>query len=239
MTFALISEEIQQAQALLQRVEEASASVGLAMNDKKTKILAFNQKKQVEITAIDGLQLEVLQDFKYLGSMMSSTEANIKARKGMAWTACNKMDQIWKSNLNKTLKIRLLPSTVEAVLLYGCETWSLSKKQEQELDGCDTKMLRKALNISWREHVTNELLYEDLPKILTKIRTRRLKLAGHCARHPEEADSNLVLWVPDRGSGGRVRPTSTFIHTLTRDTGLQLEETHACMQNKGQCGGPL
>jgi len=40
-----MSEEIQQAQALLQRVEEASASVGLAMNAKKTKILAFNQKK--------------------------------------------------------------------------------------------------------------------------------------------------------------------------------------------------
>jgi len=68
--------------------------------------------------------------FKYLGSMMSSTEADIKARKGMAWRACNKMDQTWKSNLNRTLKIRLLTSTVEAVLLYGCETWSLSKKQE-------------------------------------------------------------------------------------------------------------
>jgi len=147
------------------------------MNAKKTKIQAFNQKKQMEITAIDGLQLEVLQDFKYLGSMMSSTEADIKARKGMAWS----MDQFWKSNLNRTLKIRLLTSTVEAVLLYGCETWSLSKKQEQELDGCYTRMLRKALNISWRAHFTNELLYGDLPNISTMIRTRRLKLAGHCA----------------------------------------------------------
>jgi len=102
----------------------------------------------------------------------------------MEWRACNKMDQIWKSNVNRTLKIRLLTSTVEAVLLYGCETWSLSKKQEQELGGCYTKMLRKTLNISWREHVINEPLYGDLPKISTKIRTRMLKLAGHCARHP-------------------------------------------------------
>jgi len=51
----------------------------------------------VKITATDDLQLKVglhiLQDFKYLGSMMSCTEADIKARKGMAWRACNKMDQ--------------------------------------------------------------------------------------------------------------------------------------------------
>jgi len=85
-------------------------------------------------------------------------------------------------------------------------------------------MLRKTLNISWREHVRNELLYGDLPKISTKIRTRRLKLAGHSARHPEEAASNLVLWVPDKGSRRRGRPTGTFIDTLMRDTGLQLEE---------------
>jgi len=95
-------------------------------------------------------------------------------------------------------------------------------------------MLRKSLNISWREHVTNELLYGDLPKISNKIRTRRLKLASHCARHPQEAASNLVLWVPDRGKRGRGRPTGTFIYTLMRDTGLQLEEMHACMQDKGQ-----
>jgi len=144
------------------------------------------------------------------------------------------MDQIWKSNLNRTLKIRLQTSTVEAVLLYGCKTWSLSKMQEHELDGCCTRMLRKALNLSWREHVTNELLYGDLPKISSKIRTRRLKLAGHCARYLEEAASNLVLWVPDRGSRGRGRPTGTFIDTLTRDTGLQLKEMHACLQDKGQ-----
>jgi len=87
--------------------------------------------------------------------------------------------------MTRTLKNRLLTSTLEAVLLYGCETWSLRKKQGQELNGCYTIMLRKALNISWRKHVTNELLYGDLPKISTKIRTRRLKLAGHCARHPE------------------------------------------------------
>ena len=191
------------------------------MNAKKTKIIAFHQKEPVEIKAKDGSQLEVLQDFKYLGSMMSSTEADIKVRKQMAWQACNKLDKIWKSKLSKDLKIRLLISTVEAVLLYGCETWSLSKKQEKELDGCYTRMLRKALNISWREHITNEQLYGSLPRISTKIRARRLKLAGHCVRHPEEVASNLVLWIPDRSSRKRGCSTGTILITLKRDACLQ------------------
>jgi len=115
------------------------------------------------------------------------------------------MDQIWKSNRSRTLKIRLLISTVEAVLLYGCETWSLSKKQEQELGGCYTRMLRKALNISWREHVTMNCYMGTYQKFQL-IRTRRLKLVRHCARHPNEAASNLV---PDRGSRGRGHSSSS------------------------------
>jgi len=51
--------------------------------------------------------------------------------------------------LYKTLDLlTYLGTTLEAVLLYGCETWRLSKKQEQEIDGCYTRILRKALNIS-------------------------------------------------------------------------------------------
>jgi len=49
--------------------------------------------------------------------------------------------------------------------------------------------------------------------ISTKIRTRRLNLAGHCARHPEEAASNLVLWyqigVAEEGDA-RLAPSSTL-----------------------------
>ena len=66
---------------------------------------------------------------------MSSTEADIKNRKGSAGKTCNKLDKIWKLELSKNLKMRPLTSIVESVLLYGCEAWSLSKKQEKGLDG--------------------------------------------------------------------------------------------------------
>ena len=61
-----------------------------------------------------------------------------------------------------------------------------------------TKMLRKATNVKWWEHRTNAEVYEELPLLGNKIAARRMKLAGHCHRHPELAASDLVLWQPNQ-----------------------------------------
>ena len=47
-------------------------------------------------------------------------------------------------------------------------------------------MLHTALNVSWRDHIANEDLYGHLPKVSSKIRERRMMVAGHCVRHKEE-----------------------------------------------------
>ena len=138
---ALLLELITQAQDLLARVELMAGQIGLVMNAKKTKVMAFNQDEEVKIVTQDGSQLEVVQDFKYLGSWVESTEADIKIRKAEAWRACNKLKKIWKSNLSREIKTRLLGSAVESVLLYVSDTWTLTEKLEKQLNGCYTRML--------------------------------------------------------------------------------------------------
>ena len=63
--------------------------------------------------------------------------------------ALNKMEKIWKSNLKKHLKIGFFRATVESVLLYGAESWTLTGKMSDRLDGTYTKMLRAVLGVSW------------------------------------------------------------------------------------------
>ena len=72
--------------------------------------------------------------------------------------------------------------------------------------------------------MTNEELYGDLPKVTTKIAIQRLRLAGHCVRHPEEIASQLVLWQPVRGNAGRGRKATDFIDVIKRDTNLDSTE---------------
>ena len=105
-------------------------------------------------------------------------------RKALAWKALNGMSSIWKSSMSRDVKIRFFLATVESILLYGCESWTLTVAQEKALDGTYTWMLRTALNIHWSSHTTNEVLYGKLPRLSDKIASRRMQLAGHCYIHP-------------------------------------------------------
>ena len=106
-------------------------------------------------------------------------------------------------------------------------------KDEKALDGVYSRMLRTALNISWKDHVTNIELYGKLPRLSDTIRQRRMRLVGHCVRHPELTACELVLWEPRHGKKSRGRPQATFIDTLKRDTGLSsTPEIRSLMENR-------
>ena len=57
----------------------------------------YNQPEPVQIVTLDGTILEVVNDFKYLGSIISSMQADVKCRKAAAWRTCHKLNRLWKS----------------------------------------------------------------------------------------------------------------------------------------------
>ena len=117
------------------------------------------------------------------------------------------MQTLWKSKTNLPLKRRLFVATVESVLLYGSEAWTLNVKQQKSLDGTYTRMLRKAFNIKWQEHVTNKEVYGKLPLVSSKIKARRMKMAGHCVRRT----ACWFLFLPSHEDHNR---SSTYQHSL-------------------------
>ena len=69
--------------------------------------------------------------------------------------------------------------------------------------------------------MTKNELYGNLPPVRAKIAMLRLRLAGHCVRHPEERASKLVLWELLQGKAGRGRKPIDYIDVIRRDTGLE------------------
>ena len=127
------------------------------------------------------------------GFMDQWLRAWLQLRKASAWIAWNKMRKEWTSKLPRATKVRLFRATVESVLLYGSETWTVTKKLEESVNGCYTRMMRTVLNVHWQQRMNNEELYGSLPRISETIRARRLRLPGHCGRHNEETASKVLL----------------------------------------------
>ena len=99
----------------------------------------------------------------------SSTENDIDTRLTKAWTAIVRLSIIWKSNLNAKMKRSFFQAAVVPILLYGCTTWTLTKRLEKKLDGNYTRMLRAILNKFWWQHPAKHQLYGYLPSITKTI----------------------------------------------------------------------
>ena len=166
--------------------------------------MCYNQTG--DISTLDGTPLKLVDKFTYLGSSVASTEKDIDTRLTKAWIAINWLSIIWKSDLTDKMKRSFFQTAVASILLYGCTTWTLTKRLEKKLDGNYTRMLRAILNKSWRQHPTRHQLYGHLPPIPKTIQVRRTRHAGHCWRSRDELISDVLLWTPTHGRAKAWRP---------------------------------
>ena len=124
------------------------------------------------------------------------------------------------------------PSAVTSILLYGCTTWTLTKRLEKKLDGNYTRMLRAILNKSWQQHPTRHQLYGHLPPITKTIQVRRTRHAGHWWRSRNELIRDVLLWIPTHGRAKAGRPARTYIQQLCEDTGCCPEDLPRAMNDR-------
>ena len=118
------------------------------------------------------------------------------------------------------------------ILLYGCTTWTLTKRLEKKLDGNYTRMLRAILNRSWQQHPTRRQLYGHLPPITKSIQARRTRHAEHCWRSKDEIVSDVLQWTPAYGQSKAGRPARTFIQQLCDNTGCNPEDLPKAMNDR-------
>ena len=228
--YALMANTPNQAETLLHSLERAAAGIGLLVNAHKTEYMWYNQTGN--ITTLDGAFLKLVDKFTFLGSSVSSTEKDIDTRLTKAWTAIDRISIIWKSDLTDKMKRSFFQAAVVSILLYGCTTWTLTKRLKKKQEGNYTRMLRAILNKSWRQHPTRHQLYGHLPLITKTIQVRRTRHAGHCWRSKDELISDVLQWTPTYGQAKAGRPVRTYIQQLCEDTGCNPEDLPEAINNR-------
>lgn len=221
---ALISSKRVHIQTKVNNSGQYGTMTSLTISTVKTKLMRWNSPT-IEMVQVDGKELEEVLKFVYLGGTLTQkggSEEDIRSRLGKARAAFSKLRNIWKSSqLKLNTKLKIFKSNVVAVLLYGCETWRMTKSDETKLGVFLHKSLRRLMKIYWPMKVSNKEIHNraNISPISEQIFRRRWKFIGHILRmdanqHPKTA----LSWAPE-GKRRPGRPRETWRRTVEKERG--------------------
>ena len=178
------------------------------------------------ITA-EGTNVEVVEDFCYLGSYLSrigNCDKECMIRIGKAASVFGRLVNIWKSkNISLAVKIRLYESLVISTLLYGAESWPLSVTQMKKFEAAHHKFQRRLLGITWRDKVRNEEIRKKtgsrkLEDIIKERRLRSHRWLGHVLRMDNSRTARQATHLELRGYKRKPgRPRKNWADVIKRD----------------------
>lgn len=174
-------------QTMLDNVVEYGSRVGLKINAAKTKVMCCGAPPVV--CFVEGQALEVVNEFTYLGSSISSdgdASSDIQQRIQKAQGAFSMLGKLWKNRrVALATKRRVYLASVRPVLMYGCETWPIKASHIQKMEVFERRCWRRILRVRMWDHVTNDQLAQRIGIDVTVgklIKIRRLKWFGHVSR---------------------------------------------------------
>ena len=189
--------------------------------------MSMHTKRNIYNSTLNGSSLKLVDKFAYFGSSVSSIKTDINTRLAKVWAAYDWLSVILKSDTTDEIKRSFFQAAVVSILLYGCTTWTLTKRMKKKLDGNFTRILRAILNKSWRQHPTKQQLYRHLPPITKTIQIKQTRHAGHCLRSRDELISDVLLWTPSHCRAKAGRPAETY-----RDTGCSTDDLPEAMDDR-------
>jgi len=188
----------------------ASKEIGLEINADKTKYKFMSRDQNAcrsQNLKTDNSSFERVEEFKYLGKNLTNQNSiweEIK-RRLESGNACyhSVLNILFSSLPSKNLKIKIQRTTILSVVLYGCETWSLTLREERRLRASENKVLRRIFGPK-RDEVTGELrklhneerndLYSSPTQYFSGDKYEKNEMGGACSAYGGEAYTGFFLW---------------------------------------------
>jgi len=198
----------------------ATRETGLEVSADKTKYMVMSRDQNVGLSR-GWKSLNLRTTLTNQNSILEEITSRLRSR-----NACYHSVQNLLSSrlLSKNLKIKIHRTIILPIVLYGCETWSLTLREERKLRVFENKVLRRIFGPT-REEVTGEwrrLHNEELnglyssPNIVPVIKSR-MRWVGHLARMGEERGVYRVLVGKPEGRRPLGRPRRRWVDNIRMD----------------------
>lgn len=220
-TAIITKNAIEMQQAILE-LQEISKSVGLTINFKKTKILS-NSITKPHIN-INGETIDYKEDHIYLGQLFSfknRQEKELNRRINIAWKKYWSLKHIFKGNFQIEIKRKIFDMCVSPTMTYGCQTWALTKLQEQKIKSNQNRMERSMLKITWKDKMrVSEIKKKTrIADITETIKTLKWSWAGHIIRNDRSWTRDITEWIPLEKKRNRGRQRKRWTDDFIKEAG--------------------
>ena len=159
-----MAESEEELKSLLMKVKEESETVGLKLNIQKAKIMASSPITSWEI---DGETVETVSDFILGGGSKITADGvcshEIKRCLLLGRKVMTNVDSIFKSR-DTTLptKVHLVKGMIFPVVMYGCESWTVKKAENQRIDAFELWCWRRLLRVPWTARRSNQSILNEI-----------------------------------------------------------------------------
>ena len=218
----------------------------MEISAEKIKLVTNSANRLQREIKVKGQKLGTVTSFKYLGAVVSDngSKPEVLSRIEQATAALTKLKPIWRdNNISLGSKVKLMRSLVISIFLYACESWTLTAELEKRTQAFEMRCYRRLLNISYKDHVTNEEVRRKIQaaigeydELLTLVKKRKLRWFGHVSRSSGLAKTILQGTVEgkrkkqaDRRRGGKTISKSGQEWTLP----AQLRQLKTGQDGKG------
>nr|VZI17688.1 unnamed protein product [Spirometra erinaceieuropaei] len=190
--------------------------------------------------SVNGTQLQVVENFPYLGSTLSrNTKINeeVANRISKASQAFGRLQStVWnRHGLQLSMKLKIYKAVIMPTLLYGAETWTVYAKQARRLNHFHLSCLRRILRLNWQDRIpdTDVLERTGILSIYAILRQIQLRWSGHLLRMYDERLPKRLFYgevaTGSRRQGGQTLPPANQHDQLDRPTWRRTVKTGAAI----------
>ncbi|KAG7296948.1 hypothetical protein JYU34_019852 [Plutella xylostella] len=245
---ALLGETSAEVRAMADVLGTEALKVGLRINHDKTEYLNMTRSRNNRVAdlQVGNIQYKGVVKFKYLGCTINATnsrddEINIRVQNALRCSAA--LHKVLTSRLlSRSTKLRIYKTIIRPILMYGCEAWTLTLKEENKLLVAERKILRKILGQkqrsdgSWRilKNAEIEELVEG-PNIIGETKAHRLRWLGHLERMGEDRSAKRAYQGQPSGKRPVGRPRYRWRDVVLADLReLQASDWQDTAQDRGK-----
>ena len=186
--------------------------------------LCINGGNDDETVKMEDAKVPRVKEFKYLGSTVQESggcEREVKKRVQAGWNGWRRVSGvICDRRLPARVKGKVYSSMVRPAMVYGLETVAVTKKQVEEMEVAEMKMLRFAMGVTRKDKIRNEYIRNTVKveQLGMKMREGRLRWYGHVMRRDQEYVGRKMMEkeLPGKRRG---RPKRRFLDVVKEDMG--------------------